>query len=264
MKRIGIVSVVAVVVAAACGLSVALAQQPSTPSAAVTPEGGSPRTGFAVTFGAPASSGRVMGRYDVTASTRPRSGCVSRTSASAPASGRGSRVRVMLNPSGISHWCPGTYRGEVQEVTGPSCPPRELCPDYIAIVTIDTLTFEVKDPPLRSSAAAPAFAGLRSASIVCSGGGPAYRLSWRSASDRATASARIVYDVFASHAPGGEDFSTPTWTTAPGITSFTTPRVPAGNYYFVVRARDRLGHEDRNRVQRRAAGGCSYPGAVAR
>ena len=122
----------------------------------------------------------------------------------------------------------------------------------------------VKAPALPSSIGAPAFAGLRRASTVCAGGGPgsaqtaSFRLSWSAATDRGTASPRIVYEVFASHAPGGEDFSTPMWTTAPGATSFTTPALPVGSYYFVVRARDRAHHEDRNRVERKAAGGRAY------
>ncbi|HEY1284693.1 MAG TPA: hypothetical protein VGF04_01275 [Solirubrobacterales bacterium] len=60
----------------------------------------------------------------------------------------------------------------------------------------------------------------------------------------------ILYDVYLATTQGGEDFSTPTWTTEPGATSFRTPGLPShGTFYFVVRARDQAGNEDANRVE---------------
>jgi len=64
-----------------------------------------------------------------------------------------------------------------------------------------------------------------------------------------TPSSQIVYDIFLSHTAGGEDFSHPTWTTAPGVTSFETPALKEPSY-FVVRARDQAGNEDQNTVER--------------
>ncbi|HWX75606.1 MAG TPA: hypothetical protein VNZ05_09885, partial [Solirubrobacteraceae bacterium] len=51
--------------------------------------------------------------------------------------------------------------------------------------------------------------------------------------------------------PGGENFSKPTYTSAPGVSSFSTPPLPGDErFYFVVRARDGAGREDSNRVER--------------
>jgi hypothetical protein len=102
----------------------------------------------------------------------------------------------------------------------------------------------------------PTFSGLKSA-VTCIpgpiGGGRTtrYTLSWDAAMDDVTPSRRIVYEVYQAIKPGGEDFSTPTYTTSPGATSFATPEVPADQaFYFVVRARDRAGNRDANTVER--------------
>ena len=120
MKRVGFVSVVAVAVAAIPGLGVALGQQPSTPSASVMPARGSPRTHFTVSFASPATGAGTMVRYDVAASVRPGRGCTSSALASALARRGVGWVRVTLAPFGIGHWCSGTYRGTVRELTEPS------------------------------------------------------------------------------------------------------------------------------------------------
>jgi hypothetical protein len=95
----------------------------------------------------------------------------------------------------------------------------------------------------------PSFAGLQKAPVGCRPRGPTpFELTWSAATDDVTPSSQIVYDVFLSHTPGGEDFSHPTWTTPPGVTEFETPDVdePA---YFVVRARDQAGNEDQNTAE---------------
>jgi hypothetical protein len=73
------------------------------------------------------------------------------------------------------------------------------------------------------------FAGLESATTCI--GGPigggrtsSYHLGWQPATDR-NARARIVYEVYQATAPGAEDFSRPTYTTARGATSFDTPQL---------------------------------------
>jgi hypothetical protein len=82
-------------------------------------------------------------------------------------------------------------------------------------------------------------------------------LSWDAATDPVTPSDQIVYDIYESGTAGGEDFATPTWMTAPGVTSFRTPGLPShGTFYFVVRARDQAGNEDQNRVERRGVDPC--------
>jgi hypothetical protein len=101
----------------------------------------------------------------------------------------------------------------------------------------------------------PKFAGLKSATTCVPGpigGGrtTSYHLVWDPATDNRTPSSQIVYDVYQASTAGGEDFSTPTYTTAAGATSFDTPPLPTDKaFYFVVRARDRAGNSDSNKVE---------------
>jgi hypothetical protein len=101
----------------------------------------------------------------------------------------------------------------------------------------------------------PTFAGLKSA-VTCVpgplGGGrtTSYRLLWEPATDDRTPAGNIVYDVYQASAPGAEDFSRPTYTTLAGATAFDTPQLPTEQtFYFVVRARDRAGNRDANKVE---------------
>jgi hypothetical protein len=109
---------------------------------------------------------------------------------------------------------------------------------------------------------APMFAGLSSATTCVPGpvGGDrttSYRLRWAAARDRVTPARAIVYDVYQATSLRGERFSRPTYTTPAGATWFVTPRLPAAkSYYFVVRARDRAGNRDSNRVERRGVNLC--------
>ena len=101
----------------------------------------------------------------------------------------------------------------------------------------------------------PTFAGLKSATTCVpgpiGGGTTSYTLRWDAATDAVSPSNTIVYLVYQANAPGAEDFSMPTYTTAPGVTSFATPPLPADKpVYFVVRARDRAGNIDSNTVER--------------
>lgn len=108
----------------------------------------------------------------------------------------------------------------------------------------------------------PAFAGLKSATTCIPGPiGPgrstSYHLRWNPATDKVTPVGKIVYDVYQAGKSGGEDFSKPTYTTRAGATSFVTPALPTSkSFYFVVRARDRAGNEDSNRVERRGVNLC--------
>jgi hypothetical protein len=68
---------------------------------------------------------------------------------------------------------------------------------------------------------------------------------------------RQLYDIYQATSPGGEDFSAATYTTPHGQTSFTTPPLAADkDFYFVVRARDRVGNRDSNHVERRGVNLC--------
>jgi hypothetical protein len=102
----------------------------------------------------------------------------------------------------------------------------------------------------------PLFAGLKAATTCIPGpaGGArttSYHLKWGPATDNVTPSNKIVYDVFQSTKAGDEKFSTATYTTPTGATSFATPPLSADTtYFFVVRARDEAGNRDSNRVER--------------
>jgi hypothetical protein len=108
----------------------------------------------------------------------------------------------------------------------------------------------------------PKFIGLASATTCVPGpvgGGrtTSYTLRWDPATDNVTRSNKIVYDVYQASAPGHEDFSVPTYTTAAGVTSFVTPQLPVDQaVYFVVRARDKAGNSDSNTVERQGQNLC--------
>ena len=107
----------------------------------------------------------------------------------------------------------------------------------------------------------PAFAGLESATTCIAGpiGGQTarYQLSWDPATDDVTPSRKILYDIYQAKEPGGEDFSSATYTSHRGATNFTTPPLPATEpVYFVVRARDRAGNRDANQVERQGVNLC--------
>ena len=109
---------------------------------------------------------------------------------------------------------------------------------------------------------APGFAGLVAAVACLPGpvGGDravAYHLHWHAAHDNRTPSSHIVYDVYRATSPRGESFAKPTYTTRPGVTTFTTPPLSSTvSYYFVVRARDAAGRHDANRVERQGVNLC--------
>jgi hypothetical protein len=107
----------------------------------------------------------------------------------------------------------------------------------------------------------PTFAGLESATTCVpgpvDGQAASYQLSWDPATDDVTPSTKIVYDVYQATKSGGEDFSSPTYTTRRGATTFSTPPLPADEvFYFVVRARDRAGNRDSNSVEREGVNIC--------
>ena len=106
------------------------------------------------------------------------------------------------------------------------------------------------------------FAGLKWAATcipgpVKEGETSSYHLEWEAAKAK-TSRHKIVYNVYEATTRGGENYSQPTYTTAPGVTSFDTPQLPVEDtYYFVVRARDRMGNEDSNTVEREGQDLCA-------
>jgi Fibronectin type III domain len=83
-------------------------------------------------------------------------------------------------------------------------------------------------------------------------GDASIRLTWNAATDDVSTSGQIVYDIFRATASGGEVYSSPTYTTAAGATTYLIPQQyppllqPSTGYDFVVRARDMAGNEDLN------------------
>ena len=134
-----------------------------------------------------------------------------------------------------------------------------------ALVVLVVAVFLVASPTAgakRRDRTPPTFAGLKSATTCVPGpigGGrtTSYTLRWDAATDNVSPSSTIVYLVYQANAPGSEDFSTPTYTTAAGVTSFATPPLPADKpVYFVVRAQDQAGNIDRNTVERQGQNLC--------
>jgi hypothetical protein len=231
----------------------------------IKPGAGTPTTRFAIRFRAPDRTGRVgamVRSYTLSAVGLPRPGCGASMSLALRGIKAHARVRVTLSPKALGgRWCPGRFRGQVEEIATPYCPAHRLCPAFVVLIrTVGTFSFRVNPPS--GDAQAPTFAGLDRA-LACTPGAQRpgettpYNLSWQGATDNRTAASHLVYDIFMASSPGTEDFLQPTWTTAPGVTSFRTPGLPShGIVYFVVRARDVAGNEDTNRVERAAVDPC--------
>jgi hypothetical protein len=269
MRRTFLVGATFLLVAGAstllAGPTAAARRAGSRAAVTVTPSAGDPSTTFRVSFTAPDRTGTHHGlrRYYAVGATGPGSGqsCTSLTGRDANASHAGARVRVRLKP-GAQGWCVGTFRGSVTELERPVCH-HQPCPQYILLLrTIGRFTFHLKASSARRDDAPPVFAGLKSA-MACTPGPERpgektqYHLRWDPAHDNVTPASQIVYDIFMANAPGGENFAKPRWTSKPGATAFTTPGLLSSQtFYFVVRARDRAGNEDQNRVERRGVDPC--------
>ena len=267
-----VVSAVVVSLALA-GVAVASAAT-AVPSAPihVTPAAGGPRTVFSVSFRAPQRTGveGSLRRFDQLSASVPSAansgGCLTSVDASIPAADKGSLVFVRLDPHAhAGRWCVGTYRGQIEELAGPVCRPGLACPAFVALLgTIGRFSFQVRGPSPQPSAdrTPPSFGGLQRA-FACTPGPQRpgettpFTLSWQAASDNVTPSSQIAYEIYLASSPGGENFSAPTWTSAPGATTFRTPGLPShGSFYFVVRARDAAGNEDRNTIERHGSDPC--------
>jgi hypothetical protein len=133
---------------------------------------------------------------------------------------------------------------------------RRVAPGVV-VLSVLLVALSVGSPALAGKdTTPPTFAGLKTATTCVPGpigGGrtTSYHLSWDTASDNRTPLSQIVYDVYQATAAGGEDFSVPTYTTRPGASAFDTPQLStAQTFYFVVRARDKAGNSDSNKVER--------------
>lgn len=98
------------------------------------------------------------------------------------------------------------------------------------------------DMQLLTDVTPPVFSGLSSATAVSP---TEAQLSWSPASDNLTTSSNVYYLVFISQTPGGQNYSTPSFTTSPGATSFrVTGLSPCSTYFITVKAVDERGNRD--------------------
>jgi len=254
---------------------------PST-HVSVKPGSGNPRTRFMLSLRIPEATGTFgsVVRRDTLSVSGPRGGrCVSSVTVRLRSAKRGARLTLTLRPAslGTGGWCTGEFNGRVVQREVLRCPPRpvDVCPDFLlAPRTIARFRFHVAPgnaggsagPGPPAPADRPTFAGLVSAT-TCNSFAPevlprpsGYILTWQAATDPVTASSAIVYDIYVATAPGGENYAQPSWTTQPGVTSFTTPALGlSGPIYFVVRARNAAGNEDGNTVERQGVSQCGGP-----
>ncbi|MHB8690406.1 MAG: hypothetical protein ACYDHH_04105 [Solirubrobacteraceae bacterium] len=267
MKRKVLASfVVVLVIGALAGLPMTAGSAPASRiDVTVTPPTGSATTSFVIGFRAPDRTGRhgVNERhYVLSASGPPSPGCVASVDQRLAYARRGALVEVRLDPARLGgSWCPGTFRGLIQELQARACPTRSPCHTHASLVaTIGRFTIEVTAGG--GDTTPPTFAGLQSA-FACTPGPQRpgqttpFTLTWQAATDDVTPSSQIVYDVYLATAAGGENFAQPTWTTGPGVTSYRTPGLAShGSFYFVVRSRDQAGNEDHNTVEVRGVDPC--------
>jgi hypothetical protein len=234
------------------------------------PGAGKPTTRFVASFRAPAQTGvfaTVSSHYQLSASGPKGKRCVSSTSINLRPTKLHAHVKVTMRPRGHGGvWCSGKFHGKIREFQSIVCRRINACPDIvIAPRTIARFSFTVKKAKTGGGqSAVPTFAGLQSVTtcrLLIPQGVPGpqqqtYTLKWSAASDPGTSGAQMVYQVFYSSTSGGEDYSTPNWTTPAGVTTFTAILPGFGPFYFVVRARDKAGREDHNTVQHTAVNTC--------
>ena len=106
----------------------------------------------------------------------------------------------------------------------------------------------------------PTFAGLDDAVAISDNH---VLISWPVATDGSEPDLEAIYLIYMSTVPGSFDYSSPSYTSTPGETSFLiTDLDPGTTYYFVARAMDRAGNIDLNTSQislsTPAAGGALY------
>jgi chitodextrinase len=97
---------------------------------------------------------------------------------------------------------------------------------------------------------APVFSGVATAMAKSS---TEITLTWIAASDDQSAASKLVYNVYSATASGAQSFTTPKLTTAAGATTAAVTGLTAGTrYFFVVRAKDEAGNEDKNVAEKDA------------
>jgi hypothetical protein len=104
-------------------------------------------------------------------------------------------------------------------------------------------------PDLGGDTTAPSFGGAATAVAAPN----SITLSWAAAPDNVTQTVDMVYQIYQAASAGAENFTSPSYTTAPGATSFVVGKLALSTkYYFVVRAMDQAGNLDKNVVEQSA------------
>jgi hypothetical protein len=107
-----------------------------------------------------------------------------------------------------------------------------------------------RNPAPAPEPAEPRFLGVTDVGIDdCTADTVSFEVGWWPAIDDTTSPDDIVYEVFQATRAGGEDFSHPTYVSAPGDLTVVTPALQAQRYYYVVRARDADGQSDANTIE---------------
>ncbi|MGZ3416480.1 MAG: hypothetical protein ACXVEF_04235 [Polyangiales bacterium] len=93
----------------------------------------------------------------------------------------------------------------------------------------------------------PTFAGIASVSPA---GADRLLLTWAAGTDAATPSDELKYVVYAATKAGDENFMVPKVVTSAGATSVLITDLDPGTYFFVVRAQNKAGKQDKNTVEK--------------
>jgi hypothetical protein len=256
------------------------------------PGSGHPKTKFVVGFRAPDRTGTIglVRRRDTLTVAGPKHhrGCISGVDTTLRSHGKGRLIKITLNPKRLGGvWCAGRFRGRIVESQEVVCHLHLACPQIMILPrTIARFSFRVRRAPASAGGGSsgggtgggsggggsgggggtqtqgPTFGGLTSAT-TCSVPIPqaepksrVFRLTWNAATDPVTPSLGIVYEIFYSAAPGGENYSMPVATSPAGLTTYSVSVEGAGAAYFVVRARDQAGLEDQNTVEHEGVSTC--------
>ncbi len=121
-------------------------------------------------------------------------------------------------------------------------------PYYYLVTAVNVVRESEPSLQVRAVPGAPRFDGLVSAVATSSS---TIELEWFAAEDDVTPEPEIIYYVYLASVSGGQDFSTPSLITLPGMDGFTISGLnPGQTYYIVVRAKDGDGITDGNGVEK--------------